>query len=104
MLEREIREEISGSHRNFLLALLKANRSSNPTSDARTERLVHLLDRFESSGNEELLDRINEAFAFESFAQLKAAFNKKGNMEMLFDSLSGDHMNAMETFSMGCSS
>lgn len=101
-MEREIQEEISGSHRDFLLELLKANRSSNPASDVRTERLVRLLDRFESSGDEGLLDRINVAFASESFDQIKAAFDKTRNIEMLFDSLSSGHMNAMNTFSKGC--
>lgn len=101
-MERDIHEEISGSHREFLLEILKANRSVNSASVVRTNKLIELLSRFESSGDEMLLERINVVFARESFEQLREAFseyvvNKHGCIEGLFESLSSDHKNALET-------
>lgn len=66
---------------------------------------MQLLTSFESSGDEGLLGRINAAFAHESYAQLENAFavfvlENHGDVGALFDSLSDDHINAMETFSM----
>lgn len=92
-----------GSHREFLLELLKANRSSAAASKTRTKKLVDLLQLFEISGSEVLLTRINAAFATESYDQLKQAFDayvlaKRGNIDDLFESLTSGHRDALEVF------
>lgn len=102
-LEMDISEDILGSHRDFLLKLLKANRSSAAASKIRTQKLVDLLHIFEISGNEVLLNRINAAFATESYEQLKQAFDeyileKRGNIEELSASLTSGHREALEIF------
>lgn len=99
----DISGEILGSHRDFILKLLKANRSSAAASKTRTKKLVDLLHIFEISGNEELLNRINAAFATESYEQLKQAFDeyvleKRGNIEELSASLTSGHRDALEIF------
>lgn len=103
-LERDISEDIKGSYRDFLLELLEANRSSNAASKTRTEKLVNLLDVFELTGSEIILNKINAAFATESYEQLNHAFLeyllvKRKNTADILDLLSSGHRAAMEVFS-----
>lgn len=91
-----------GGHRDFLLELLKANRSSAAVSKNRTEQLVKVLHFLEANPSEVLLNKLNELFALESYHQLKEAlteFSKEGgDIDELLTPLSSGHREAMEVF------